>query len=73
MHRANRVLKETSNSRTYKGAILWTNGSCPVCGLGKGHNRNRTYRYKTHSNWKRQRKTQYKNSTYSLIEKALLF
>jgi hypothetical protein len=50
------TLKNTTISRVYKMALN-ENASCPICGLGRGCNRNRD---NNHRNWKYWRKTRWK-------------
>jgi hypothetical protein len=55
-----KIVEETTDSRTYKLALRSKVLGCPICGPNSGCNS----RGKDHQrNWKKFRKTQYKNET----------
>lgn len=54
--RNKKIMKNTTNSRVYKMALN-TNMGCPICGLGKGCNRNRDNGRKS---WKDNRDNQWR-------------
>ena len=51
-----KLLKTTTSNQVYKACLIHNTG-CPICGLGKGCNRNRDRGVKP---WKESRKTQWK-------------
>ena len=60
LRKANKILKSTDDSRTYRMALYELISGCPMCAPHKGCNRWRG-NWSRHSSWKKTRKHQWKD------------
>ena len=68
LHKARKLLAETTSSKTYKSALKKVIGLCPFCPPNRGCNR----RWDNDRNWKKFRKTQWKNNLKKRMKNIFL-